>query len=102
MKALLVDIDLRVRVIVPDNADEDMVMNAAVARAKEVWNIEGDSFFYENVGEIKPDITIPYNPKEDKVFAYYHNQPVEKDTYDTTEDPCGDRYYNSGGVWGQV
>ena len=75
-KALLVDIDLRVRVVVPEDADEDMILNAAAARAREAFKHEGDSYFYENVGEIKPDEEVPYNPETDEVivFAYYHKK----------------------------
>jgi hypothetical protein len=61
MKAKLVYIDLLVRVIVPDNATDDEIMNAASDKALQESNW---TWFNENVTEIKDDVECPYDPEK--------------------------------------
>ena len=66
-KALLADIDLRVRVVVDVNATQDEIVKAivdkAIALATE-WNQQANrSWFGENIGEIQDDEVVPYDPE---------------------------------------
>jgi hypothetical protein len=64
-KALLVNIDLMVRIVVPDNATEDQIIAAAVNKA--LLNA-GDrdtqrSWFGEGVSEWRDDEEMPFDPE---------------------------------------
>ena len=59
MKALLVNIDLMVRVVVPDDATEEQINDATIERARFV--IDNDPYVIsEGIVEVKPDTEIPY------------------------------------------
>lgn len=69
MKALLVNLDLMVRVIVPDDATPediaDAAANKAVAYASDKMYGNGKSWVAEGVGDINDDVESPYNPDTD-------------------------------------
>jgi len=58
MKALLVPIDLIVRVCVPDNATDEQIISAAVDKAQELSTDR--SWFGEGCGEIYEDNEMPF------------------------------------------
>ena len=67
-KALLVNIDLQVRVVIDEHIDpnmdpefDEMVKKAVDKRLKE----EGVSFIGENIQDFNPDEENPYNPEFD-------------------------------------
>jgi hypothetical protein len=69
MKALLVDIDLLVRVIVPDDATDEQIReiatNKAVNYAADTSYGNNRAWIGEGVSEIKPDTEQPYDPATD-------------------------------------
>ena len=66
-KALLADIDLRVRVVVDVNATEDEIIKAIVDKVlleTQDWRQGANrSFIGENIGEIQDDEVVPYDPE---------------------------------------
>jgi len=58
MKALLIPIDLMVRVCVPDDATEEQIISAAVDKAQELSSDR--SWFGEGCGEFENDEEMPY------------------------------------------
>lgn len=58
MKALLANIDLMVRVLVPDDATEEQIIAAIVDKCQE--QSSDRSWFGEGTGEIKDDEVMPY------------------------------------------
>ena len=84
MIAKLVYIDLLVRVLVPDDATDDEIRDLAAEKANKTLQSEGIGWLAENSGEIKDDTECPATEEEGGKIA-------AKDTYDTSEDTCGDR-----------
>ena len=99
-KALLADIDLRLRVVVDVNATEDDIIKAIVDKAIATaadWK-QNRSWFGENIGEIQPDEELPYDPEtedengnnlmgyriisinEPKVYRFWHTDVFTGDT----------------------
>ena len=60
MKALLVNVDLMFRVIVPDDATAEQIIAAAVAKGLAEVNRDPSEVIGENVAEWKDDTVIPY------------------------------------------
>lgn len=64
MKALLVNIDLMVRVVVPDDATEEQIIDAAANKALDEILADRNTLT-ENVAEWKDDTSVPYDPQTD-------------------------------------
>ena len=65
MKAHLVYIDLLVRVLVPDNATDEEIMDAGADKAlKEARQDGGWSWFRENINDYPEDIECPATEEE--------------------------------------
>ena len=62
MKAKLVSATVITRVIVPDNASEETILESAKPRL--LWNLIND--YTDLVEEIKEDTESPYDPVYDK------------------------------------
>ena len=69
MKALLANIDLMVRVVVPDDATEEQIISAIVDRCQELSSDR--SWFGEGVSEINDDEVMPYGSSlNDGIIGY--------------------------------
>lgn len=66
MKALLANIDLMVRVVVPDNATEEQIIAAIVDRCQELSSDR--SWFGEGTTEIRDDETMPYGSSPNDIL----------------------------------
>ena len=64
MKALLVNIDLMVRVIVPDNATDEQIISMAVDKAMTNICFDGRSWLGEGITDWSEDEECPYNPEK--------------------------------------
>lgn len=77
MKALLVNVDLMFRVLVPDDADENAIIAATVAKAVAAINRDPNEIIGEGVAEWKDDTTCPYNPDTDEPTVGYQIESTD-------------------------
>lgn len=81
MKAHLVDFNFMTRVVLPDNATNKDIINAAVKNMRERLRDDHDGEWSQAAGEPTEDVEVPFDPGNSNDlpggFGFYPELPVE-------------------------
>ena len=66
MKAKLINIDLMVRIICPDNATDEDCYELGLDKALKLVYEDGRSWLGEGMSDLRDDTECPYDPKNDE------------------------------------